>query len=63
MSRFEHKSIGWITKQIWLKKNNRTDERLVKDLETELMVNRKDEYIDWCRKNPKFLEFIWTGGN
>lgn len=61
MSTFEHRPIGWVVKQLWLNKNNRTDEQLVKALETELMVNRKDEYVDWCRKNPTFLDYIWTG--
>jgi hypothetical protein len=31
-----------------------------KELEAELM-ERGDEYADWCRKNPTFLDYIWTG--
>ena len=55
MSKFADKPIGRIVKQL-MKLNQ--DGKLVKQLQTELM-EREDEYVDWCRKNPKFLEIIW----
>lgn len=55
MRKVDHIPIGWMVKKL-MKPNQ--DEKLVKQLQTEL-VERKDEYTDWCRKNPKFLEAIW----
>ena len=57
MSKVDHIPIGWMVKQL-MKPNQ--DEQLVKQLQTELM-EREDEYVDWCRKNPTFLDYIWTG--
>ena len=58
MSTFEHKPIGWVVKR--LMETNQAGGQRRKELEAELM-KRGDEYADWCRKNPTFLDYIWTG--
>ena len=78
MSRFEHKSIAWLANRVVkiqariedrtikseraLAAENRSDEKLVKELSAQLFVLTETDpqgYIDWSIKNKN----IFMGGN
>lgn len=77
MDTFENKSIGWLVNQAMkaqarietrsrlseeqLTKSNQSDQNLLEELTTELLVHREKEYTAWFIQNKHLLDQIWKG--